>query len=93
MSVDWKNPFKPEDIPFTCICGNESVDVARWFNTRFRELLSQAPVVYGKLIQDYIGHTWAFRIYHPDDYQTHQARLICIEPISIFNQENFDDKN
>lgn len=46
MSVDWKNPFKPED--FETLEGFKPGDsrcAAEFSNRRFRELLSQAPVV------------------------------------------------
>lgn len=86
--IDWKNPFRFED--FQCIPSN--IGLSRWItdkdavayaNRRFRELIEQCPVVYGKKVQDWLtcDPCWLMSDGSSETTDTHQARLICIEDL------------
>lgn len=78
--IDWVNgPFCEKDFPGNWPASLSSQEAARAANTRFRELLKDAPVVYSRK-QKTIG---GYCSWDPDAtaFDTHTARLVDIREI------------
>lgn len=85
-----KLEFKPEDFQRQTKDGDISFSdydaciIAGVANARLREMLAEAPVLFGKASQDGIGFDWSIGL-SVEDYKeknkTHHARLVEIEEL------------